>query len=257
VAVSAGEWASLKQELLDSCVVPAGHHQRVAPPQVHTNNYISLPPSLPAGQETYSSFDMAAAKEAGQESAQTEGELKDHTILAVEGKSVDLKGQIDVVFLPDMDEQYAVHNRNWLAKSTYGLNFKDGWQLVSVNGEFDSTTVAIEVLNTVDAAVNAAKRVGIAGIGGAGGASPAGAASREVDAAKLRMDNKKYVFVEVVRQTYLKPGFYRINKPWEVSHPEELVGAGLLAKMGLETVTVTTIRPATLESPPATQSSFP
>src|SRR5262249_58189375 len=39
----------------------------------------------------------------------------------------------------------------------------------------------------------------------------------------------------VVTSIYLKPGVYRVNKPWEMEGDHPVSGCGLLAKMGLAT----------------------
>jgi hypothetical protein len=145
-----------------------------------------------------------------------------------------LVGDIQIFFLPDMDEQYAIHNCNVLSKSGYQLLFKDGWQLTDVSGEFDSTPVPLAILNFIDNAINAAKQVAIAGIdrqarilgGDVGTKAPKIAASRTV--------------YQVITSTYLKPGVYRINKPWECNQ-EHATGCGLLAAMGLATYETTRV----------------
>jgi hypothetical protein len=147
-----------------------------------------------------------------------------------------LEGDIQIIFLPDMDEQYAVHNCNFLSKSGYQLYFKDGWQLTNVSGEFDSTAVPLEILNFIDTAINSAKNVAIAGIdqqarilgGDVADRAPALAAGRTV--------------YQVVTSTYLKPGVYRINKPWECRQDHPATGCGLLAMMGLATYETTRVQ---------------
>src|SRR5262249_17233135 len=91
---------------------------------------------------------------------------------AARPKSVILNGDIDVVFLPDLDEQYAMKSKNFLSKSAFGVVFKDGWQLTDVQAEHDSTPVAIELLNTISKAVDAAKTIATAGLSAGGGPAP-------------------------------------------------------------------------------------
>jgi hypothetical protein len=160
--------------------------------------------------------------------------------------TVTLEGPIDIVFLPDMDEQYAVHNRNWLAKSSYDLQFKDGWKLEGVDGSFDSTTVAIALLETIDSALSSAKKVALAGIETRPGAVPLAA---KEDAPLPYMVPRKSdgpLMMEVHRETYILPGLYRINKPWEMGGIDTSAGCGFLTKLGLDTVTMVAHRPASV-----------
>ena len=43
--------------------------------------------------------------------------------------------------------------------------------------------------------------------------------------------------IRMVERVYIKPGVYRLNKPWEVKGPgcDMPTGLGLLAKLGLPT----------------------
>jgi hypothetical protein len=147
-----------------------------------------------------------------------------------------LKGDIEIIFLPDLDEQYAVHNCNVLSKSAYQLYFKDGWQLTDVSGEFDSTAVPLEILNFIDNAITAAKNVATAGIDQQ--ARILGAADVSGNTPSLTAGRTVY---QVITSTYLKPGVYRINKPWECDQDHPATGCGLLANMGLATFEATRV----------------
>jgi hypothetical protein len=47
----------------------------------------------------------------------------------------------------------------------------------------------------------------------------------------------------LIESLYLKPGIYRLNKPWENDGVAPASGCGLLAKMGLPTVVACELRP--------------
>lgn len=174
----------------------------------------------------------------------TSGLQPDTNTLAVPAKdniatapAATLAGKIQIVYLPDMDEQYAVKSRNILAKTAFRLNFKDGFDLVHAGGDHDSTTVAVELLNTVQSAIQAAQTVGSAGIARQGRILKGG------DGAKLSL-NENLIWT-LVETTSLKPGLYRLNKPWESQDGPRPVGCGLLAHLGLPTVVdVALVRPA-------------
>ncbi len=149
-------------------------------------------------------------------------------------KTNNLRGKIQIVFLPDLDEQYAVHHKNVLAKGSYALNFQDGWELTNVNGEFDSTTVAIELFNLIDSAVNSAKDVALAGIGRQ--VRAAEAAATEASPTSRFPSENRIELERVVLRRLVKRGVYRINKPWEVRDGLNTHGEGLLTALGLPVV---------------------
>lgn len=152
-------------------------------------------------------------------------------------RTASLNGSIQVVFLPDLDEQYAVHNKNFLSKSAYSLTFRDGWALTDVSGEFDSTAVPIEILNFIETAITAAKSVALADVNRMA-RTLSDPMTRE--GARFAATEDKVLY-RVVTSTYLQPGVYRVNKPWEIAEDTEVCGAGFLAKMGLATFEATRI----------------
>jgi hypothetical protein len=164
---------------------------------------------------------------------------------------------IEIVYLPDFDEQYAVHGQNCLSRQAYGLRFEGGWKLTGVNTEVDSTPVPIEFLNLINKAISAARNLELARINPAGITSPAItsplAGFSESTMATDPKDQSKpdYLLYEVVTERYIKPGVYRINKPWEIGAPAD-PGAGLLAQLGLPLVDRTYTRIATKRGPLAT-----
>jgi hypothetical protein len=230
--VSEEEWAALRERLrLDSGVQQATYRPApAAAPVVNVQVNSPADAALPGG--TYLDVDRASDKSAVAQSVRDTDPVKAPDVPTSDVRTVDLDGKIQVVFLPDMEEQYAVHNINVMAKSDYRLAFKDGWQLQGVSGSFDSTTVAVELLKTIDAAINAAKSVALGGIGGGGG----GGASSSEQGRLAALQRRGNPLLERVTRTYVKPGMYRINKPWEMGEGCE-AGAGFLVKLGLKTVT--------------------
>jgi hypothetical protein len=156
-----------------------------------------------------------------------------------------LQGNIQIVFLPDMDEQYAVKSRNIVSKSEFTLKFQEGWALNDVYADHDSTPVPLELLNTIDQAIESAKSVALAqmkkdaaGGGGGPGSRQSGSTDRTV------MVAEDLPIYKLVQTTYIKPGLYRLNKPWETGGPMP-AGCGFLAKLGLQTVTTVELKQVT------------
>jgi hypothetical protein len=182
--------------------------------------------SVPSGTPTVALSDIAEAS------------LTMPDKLAVSDPTV-LKGAIDIIYLPDLDEQYVVKSKNCLAKSAFGLAFKNGTELVEVQGEHDTTTVALSFLNLLQTAINAAsgieqQRATNQAKSLQSGSSVTKAALADIEAEARQ---KKVAVWQLVERVSIKPGVYRLNKPWENSDEHGLhpVGCGLLAKLGLPT----------------------
>jgi hypothetical protein len=152
--------------------------------------------------------------------------------------TVSLTGDIQVVFLPDLDEQYAIHNKNVLAKSAFRLAFADGWKLTDVGAKHDSTTVAIEVLNLIDKAIESAKKVGLAKLERTSQLAK-DRGTRETLTTGVTLDGQP--LFQLVHSTYIRPGIYRLNKPWE-GRGAVPRGEGLLVQLGLDLVEFTHVQ---------------
>ncbi|MCI0637993.1 MAG: hypothetical protein L0Y72_23535 [Gemmataceae bacterium] len=154
-----------------------------------------------------------------------------------------LDGEIQIVFLPDLDEQYAVRSKNFVSKTAFALKFREGWELSDVKAKHDSTPVAIELLNTVKSAVDAATDIAQAEIEASKKKTPGVGDVLDKQLRAIIGDKQANLYF-LVQTTYIKPGVYRINKPWEIEGGLGVNGCGLLAKLGLETFTNTEMVPA-------------
>jgi hypothetical protein len=163
-------------------------------------------------------------------------------------KSAVLNGPIQIIFLPDMDEQYAIRSENFVSKSEFALQFRNGWELTDVYGNHDSTPVALSLIQTIGAAIDAAKTLSTAVSGKLVGAP--GAPERGEPGERKQAKN----WYILTRTTVLKPGIYRLNKPWEMGHGEQPTGCGLLTKLGLETFTTVELAPVTQKMSVAEQT---
>ena len=138
---------------------------------------------------------------------------------------------LQVVMLPDFEEQMAVRNKTIAAKSAYDLHFTDGWQLESVNGAWNSTEVPIRLLQSITKVIKAAEALQLQAIGTA----PKGPSPPPFTGKSNIWNLPAKVFV--TRTYYLEPGIYRIQKSWE-RQPSEVnsvaAAAGLLSDLGLE-----------------------
>jgi hypothetical protein len=154
-----------------------------------------------------------------------------------------LTGDMAILYLPDLDEQYVIKSCNLVAKSAFGLAFRNGSELVEVQGDHDSTAFPLALLQQVQKAIAAAQGVEEQRAAQQLKSLKAtqGAAMMEVRAAP----GDQLVW-QLIERTSIKPGVYRLNKPWEIEegHAPQPTGCGLLAKLGLPTVTEIDFKPA-------------
>ena len=142
-----------------------------------------------------------------------------------------LIGKMQIIYLPDLDEQYVIKSKNALAKSAFGLTFNDDGSLAAVSGNHDATTVTVSLLQQVDKTITAAR-----GSSGRSSRRPRpGAKSGDAKTKAYGLDkqNPKVRYYQLVERFYIRPGLYRLNKPWEIAEgpPADLLaGCGLLAQ---------------------------
>lgn len=250
--VSPEEWETLKKGLLEKQeVIQAMCRRPASAPPVNVNLEVANTPGTGADLRSLiggaASDTLRASIEDSSAATVSAEDVNADDVTPDPKATVDLKGKIKVFFLPDFEEQYAVQPVNVMAKSDYQLHFVDGWQLAAVSGDFDATTVALKLIGVIDSAIGAAKKLALARLSAAGGGS-----GRDMVGPAVQLDRKHELFQRVAR-TYIAPGIYRINKPWEMQG--QPAGAGLLVQIGLRTVTVEEWQPAAAATRTATPTS--
>ncbi len=194
--------------------------------------------------------DLGAGGTAGAALATTDASTQTLVEPAAPPNPAALTGDMQIIYLPDLDEQYSIKSCNVFAKSSFGLAFKNGGELVEVDGEHDATTLAVSILQAIQSAIGTAQGVEQARIQREAktlqAAPPAkgGAAKADLNVANAAVSGQQPVW-QLVERTSIKPGVYRLNKPWEVADGPGVhsVGCGLLAKLGLPTVVDVDFRP--------------
>lgn len=121
-----------------------------------------------------------------------------------EGGAGDTTPPFQVAYLPDFEEQYAIKNCNFLAKTKYQYRFRNGTELQSAAGAYDATDLPVKVIETVGALVNAAASVAKTRI------NPGGAAALGLTS-DTGVQADFYIKVELA----IEPGVYRVQKSWE------------------------------------------
>lgn len=131
--------------------------------------------------------------------------------------------KLEIIHLPDFEEQMAVKSVNFLSKSKFSMIFADGWQLESVKGNHDSTAIPSAILDLVKSAISAATEVQEQRIK----KGPANGGNRDSGTQNIRLTH-----VLITRCTYIEPGVYRLQKPSEMGG-RCAGGLGLLADLGI------------------------
>jgi hypothetical protein len=143
-------------------------------------------------------------------------------------------GPFQVLFLPDFEEQFAIHNCNFLAKTKYKYNFRNGTELESFSGNYDATDVPVKIVETVGRLVSAIGEVAKTRLQNL----PPGASARGFYAGQGQPSSDFYLRI----QTSIEPGVYRIQKSWEIAASADLDSmpadhlCGLFAEIGLPIV---------------------
>ena len=146
-------------------------------------------------------------------------------------------GEIDdetlqVVYLPDFEEQMAVKHHNIAAEHDFSLQFVDGWQLATVGEKTDTTAVPLAILSSIRNAIGAATEVESQRLKNA---NEAAEARENADLLAGRVSDLLSGSVVRVLLTFtsrIQPGVYRVAKPSEVTCPPSC-GCGFLADLGL------------------------
>lgn len=140
-----------------------------------------------------------------------------------------------VIFLPDFEEQYAIRNKNFLAKTQYKYNFSHGTQLDTFSGSYSSVDVPVAIIETIGKLLTTALPA-LTGkpMGGGGGAAAKTGAKAETAEPEVPQPD-----FYVKRTLFIEPGVYRLQKSWERvaaeadGMPPPNVAPGLLADMGM------------------------
>lgn len=107
---------------------------------------------------------------------------------------------VEVVWLPDYCQQYAIHQTSVLANLKVKVDLADGWKLSSVDSTADTTAVIGKVLDLAGTALGAAKDLAVEKVKSA---STSKGSSEAQQGGAMKYLRKTEI-------TYLKPGLYPI-----------------------------------------------
>lgn len=149
------------------------------------------------------------------------------------------KPAIQVAFLPDFEEQYVIRNKNFLAKTKYQYDFRNGMQLAGVAGSYNATDVPVKVLETVGNLITAAGKVAETALSQP--ITPGGEGKFRFASDGQVIRDSFFIKIEQA----IEPGMYRVQKSWErvqasPGMPIDQI-SGLFSDVGLDLVETTSI----------------
>lgn len=135
-----------------------------------------------------------------------------------------MRGNLDIAYLPDFEEQYVVTSRAGLGNAQFELNLGQGWSLQGLNSLSDNRELNRRIFNVIDTAIEAAKAYATAQTGIPFGAAealpgtnnllkPHGASETNKDAEKIPGTP---VSLKIVVVNYAAKGIYPVIKPREL-----------------------------------------
>lgn len=131
-----------------------------------------------------------------------------------------LRGNFDLVYLPDFDEQYVVSSQSGLGNAQFQLNLGQGWSLQGFNSFTDNSALTKRVFDVIDTGLELAKAAAKAAAAAAGIPLPLGEARAglETPGPEQRMNEAQGtpVAVKIVVLHYAAKGIYPVIKPREL-----------------------------------------
>jgi hypothetical protein len=174
----------------------------------------------------------AAAQGAATQAAASAGKAKESAQQEVTGQSrravtndngafayQPLRGNFDLVYLPDFDEQYVVSSQSGLGNAQFQVNLGQGWSLQGFNSFTDNSALTKRVFDVIDSGLELGKAAARAAALSAGIPLPGEArAGVETPPPGLRMEQAPGtpVALKIVVVQYAAKGLYPVIKPREL-----------------------------------------
>jgi len=132
-----------------------------------------------------------------------------------------MRGNMDLVYLPDFDEQYVVTSKSNLGNAEFQMNLGQGWSLQGFDSFTDNSELTKRVFDVIDTAITAAK-TGLSMVFPPAGAADALGALRsdtfltpdEINRAIVQPGTP--VTLKIVVVHYAAKGLYPVIKPREL-----------------------------------------
>jgi hypothetical protein len=132
-----------------------------------------------------------------------------------------LRGNFDLVYLPDFEEQYVVQSQAGLGNAQFEVNLGQGWSLQGFNSLTDNSEINRRIFDLIDSSIQAAKSIATSGASSVADAMKAGVtakfAPRGGDVKTLEGTTPGTpVSMKVTIVYYAAKGLYPVIKPREL-----------------------------------------
>ncbi|MDB5332119.1 MAG: hypothetical protein JWP03_3270 [Phycisphaerales bacterium] len=136
-----------------------------------------------------------------------------------------LRGNFDLLYLPDFDEQYAVDGYAGLGNANFQVNLGQGWSLQGFNSLTDNSEINKRIFDLIDTSAQLAKTAASAELGqllplvqqAAKNVTPGGVAALQGNPQTLPTDIRgTAVTLRVIVLHYAARGLYPVIKPHEL-----------------------------------------
>lgn len=134
-----------------------------------------------------------------------------------------LRGSMDVVYLPDFEEQYVVTGSSGLGNAQFNINLGQGWSLQGFNAQSDNSALNQRIFQLIDTAQQFASQAATAAsghltqvLGKANAISPNGGGVLDATQAAALPASGERVTLKLVVVHYVAKGMYPVIKPREL-----------------------------------------
>lgn len=133
-----------------------------------------------------------------------------------------LRGNFDIVYMPDFEEQYVVSGSAGLGTATFSLNLGQGWSLQGLDSLSDNSALNARIFDLVDTSMRLAKAAAPAALGLPISPETAAAVSKVITPQAGEEDAVKGipgtpVSLKIVVVHYAAKGLYPVIKPRELA----------------------------------------
>ncbi len=179
---------------------------------------------IAAGASDEKKEDGAAGRDSGSTSAPGAGTTgrNSRTVTNSNGAFAytPLRGNFDIVYLPDFEEQYVVSSQANLGNASFQMNMGQGWSLQGFNSISDNTELNKRIFALIDKASELASLAADAGLAAlfppAGVASAASGLIRPQSEQAVELPKGTPVSLKIVVVQYAAKGLYPVIKPREL-----------------------------------------
>lgn len=130
-----------------------------------------------------------------------------------------LRGNFDIVYLPDFEEQYVASSSPGLGKAMFAVNLGQGWSLQGFDSLVDNSDLNKRIFNLIDTSIRLAQAAASAATGFPlslpGGAEPGIIRPQSKEAATSEIPGTP-VTLKIVVVHYTAKGLYPVIKPREL-----------------------------------------